>query len=146
MILSRTVFQHLSSSNLVSDRQYEFRKGCFTGDLLAFLTDSWSFSLSSFSDTFAATLDISKAFDRVWHKSLLSLLPSYGFSPSLFTFISSFLSGHSISAVIDCHCSMPKSINSGVPQVSVLSPNLFLLFINDLLSKTNYPIYSYADH
>ncbi len=97
------------------------------------------------SSTFAVALDISKAFDRVWHKSLLSKLPSYGFYPSLCVFISSFLSGRSISAVVDCYCSKLKSINSGVPQGSVLTPTLFLLFINDLLSITDCPIQSYAD-
>ncbi len=73
-------------------------------------------TFSRFGETFAVTLDISKAFDRVWHKSLLSKLPSYGFYPSLCTFVSSFPSGRSISVVVDGYCSKPKSINSGVPQ------------------------------
>ena len=144
-ILNRKIQRHLSASNLLSDRQYGFRKGRSTGDLLAFLSDSWSSSLSSFGETFAVALDMSKAFDRVWHKSLLSKLPSYGFYPSLCTFISSFLSGRSISAVVDGHCSTPKPINSGVPQGSVLSPTLFLLFINDLLSSTESKLHAYAD-
>ncbi len=80
-----------------------------------------------------------------WHKSLLSKLPSFGFYPSLCSFISSFLSGRSISAVVDGHCSSPKPIKSGVPQGSVLSPTVFLLFINDLLSINNCSIHSYAD-
>ena len=144
-ILNRKFLKHLSSFNLVSDHQYGFRKGRSTGDLLAFLTNSWSSSLSRFGETFAVALDISKAFDRVWHKALLSKLPSYGFYPDLCSFLSSFLSGRSIAAVVDGHCSSPKPINSGVPQGSVLSPTLFLLFINDLLSLTNCPIHSYAD-
>ncbi len=46
--------------------------------------------------------------------------------------------------MVDGHCSS-KPINNDVPQGSVLSPTLFLLFINDLLSQISYPIHSYAD-
>ncbi len=145
-ILNRKVFKHLSSSNYVSDRLYGFRKGRFTGDLLSFSTDSWSSSLTCFGETFAVALDISKAFDKVWHKSLLSKLPSYGFYPFLCIFISSFLLGRSFSSVVRGHCFTNKSINSGVLQGSVESPTLFLLFINDLIFKTNCPILSFADY
>ncbi len=116
--------KHLSTSDLLSDRQYRFRKGRSTGDLLSLLTDSWLSSLSHFGETFSVSLDISKAFDRVWHKCLLSKLPSFGFYPSFCSFISSFLSGRSISAAVDRHCSSPKPINSGVPHGSVLLPTL----------------------
>ena len=144
-ILNKKILKHLSAHDLLSDRQYGFRKGRSTGDLLAFLTDSWSSSFKCFGETFAVALDISKAFDRVWHKALVSKLPSFGFYPSLCSFISSFLSDRSIAVVVDGHSSSPKSINSGVPQGSVLSPTLFLLFINDLLTFTQCPIHSYAD-
>merc|ERR1712035_158174 len=144
-ILNRKFLKHLSTHNLLSDHQYGFRKERSTGDLLAFLTDSWSSSLRDFGETFSIALDISKAFDRVWHKSLISKLPSYGIYPSLCSFISSFLSDRSIAVVVDGHCSSPKPINCGVPQGFVLSPTLFLLFINDLLNLTQCSIYSYAD-
>ncbi len=124
-ILNGKFLKHLSSFNFLSDRQYGFRKGRSTGDLLAFLTDSWSSFLSRFGETFAVALGISKSFGRVWHKALLSKLPSYGFYPALCSFLSSFLSGHSIAAVVDGHCSTSKPINSGVPQGSVLSPTLY---------------------
>ena len=122
-----------------------FRQGRSTDDLLAFLSESWSSSFRDFGETFAVALDMSKAFDRVWHKALIFRLPSYGFYPSLCNFISNFLSDRSIAVVVDGHCSSPKSINSGVPQGSVLSPTLFLLFINDLLNQTSCFIHSYAD-
>ncbi len=132
-------------SDLLSDRQYGFRKGRANGDLLSLLSDSLSSSLSRFGETFSVALDISKAFDRVWNKALLSKLPSFVFYLSLCSFISILLSGRSISAVVDGHCSFPKPINSDVPQGSVLSPTLFLLLINDLLSINNCFIHSYAD-
>ncbi len=114
-ILNRKIQKHLSISG-------------FSGDLLSLLTDSWSSSLSHFGETFSVALYISKAFDRVLHKSLLSKLPSFGFYPFLCSFISSFLSDRSISSVVDGNCSSPKPINSGVPQGSVLLLTLFLLF------------------
>ena len=136
--------RHLSAHNLLSDCQYGFLKGRSTCDL-AFLTESWSSSFWDFGETFAVGLDISKAFDRVWHKSSISKLSSYGFYSSLCTFISDSLFDRSIAAIVDGHYSYSKPINSGVPQGFVLSPILFLLLINNLLKLTQCPIHSYAD-
>ena len=108
-------------------RQVSWWSSCFSNWILFFL-------FRDFGKTFAVGLNISKVFNRVWHKSVISKQPSYGLYPSLYTFISSFLSDHYIAAVVDGHCSSPKTINSGIPQDSVLSPTLFLLFINDRAS------------
>ncbi len=79
LILPGKIQKHHFTSNLLSDCQYGFRKGRFTDDLFAFLTYSLSSSLGRLGETFSVALDISKAFQRVWHKSLLSKLPSFGF-------------------------------------------------------------------
>lgn len=65
-ILERKVFKHLYTFNLGSDHQYGFCKQSSTSDLI-FLADFWSFSLSSFAETFALALDMSKTADRVWY-------------------------------------------------------------------------------
>ncbi len=65
LILNQKIQKHLSTSALLSDRQYGFRKGRSTGNL-SLLTDSWSSSFSCFGETFSVALDISKAFNRFW--------------------------------------------------------------------------------
>ena len=102
--------KHLSTYNLLSNCQYGFRKGWSTGDL-AFLTESWSSFLGTSVKPLLSALTYRKP-SIVWHKSLISKLLSYGFYPSLCTFISSFLFDHSIATVADDPCSS-KTINSG---------------------------------
>ena len=75
-LLNSHFIKHLESNNLLSDHQYGFRKARSTGDLLSYLTHTWSSSLRDFGESFVVALDISKAFDRVWHKALLAKLPA----------------------------------------------------------------------
>ena len=75
-------------------------------------------------------LDISKAFDRVWHAGLLHKLKSYGISGQIFSFIASFLSNRQLKVVLDGKPSQEYPVNVGVPQGSILAPTLFLLYIN----------------
>ena len=77
-------------------------------------------------------MDISKAFDGVWHQGLISKVKSYGVGNTFIQWLSDFLYNCSIRFVIDGISSNLYTVNSGVPQCSVIFPSLFLLFLNDL--------------
>ena len=93
----------------------------------------------------AVSLDISKAFDRVWHAGLLYKLNSYGISGQIFGLISSFLSNRRLRVVLYGKSSKEYLVNAGVPQGSILGPTLFLLWINDLPDDVICDIAIYAD-
>ena len=95
--------------------------------------------------TRAVALDISKAFDRVWHAGLLHKLKSYGISGQIFGLISSFLSNRRLRVVLDGKSSQEYPVNARVPQGSILGPTLFLLYINDLPDNVICIIAIYAD-
>ena len=95
--------------------------------------------------TGAVALDISKAFDRVWHAGLLHKLKCYGISGKIFGLISSCLSNKWLWVVLDGKSSQEYSVNAGVPQGSILGPTLFLLCINDLPDDVICNIAIYAD-
>ena len=82
--------------------------------------------------TRAVALDISRAIDRVWHAGLLHKLKSYGISGQIFGLISSFVSNRQLRVVVDGKYSQEYLVNAGVPRGSILSPTLFLPYINDL--------------
>ena len=105
------------------------------------------FSLFTFRSRAAqvVALDISKAFDRVWHAGLLHKLKSYGISCQIFGIISSFLSKRWLWVVLDGKSSQEYPVNAGVPQGSILGPTLFLLYIIGLSDDVICNIAIHAD-
>lgn len=144
-VITEQLLSHLELNFLLSDHQYGFRKARSTGDLLAYASHIWSTCLDQSGESRVIALDISKAFDRVWHCGLIAKLHMFGLHQSLISWISDFLHGRSIAVRVDGFTSAVYSINAGVPQGSVISPTLFLIFINDLLGSVSCPVFSFAD-
>ena len=77
-------------------------------------------------------LDISKAFDKVWHKSLFLKLSQNGRSGNLLDLLSSFLSDRKQRVFLNGQTSEWQNATAGIPQSSILELLLFLIYMNDL--------------
>ena len=62
------------------DFQYGFRSSRSTADLLRDVSDRIATAFNRSGATQSVALDISRAFDRVWHAGFLHKLRSYGIS------------------------------------------------------------------
>ena len=93
----------------------------------------------------AIFLDISKAFDKVWHDGLIFRLRQNGVNGRLLKLFESYLHNRQQRVVINCSYSAHLPIQSGVPQGSVLDPLLFLIYINDLETNIKLNIKFFAD-
>ena len=90
----------------------------------------------------AVYLDISKAFDRVWHTGLLSKLEAVSIRGKLLNWFRDYLSCHMQATVIKGEKSKFKSVSAGG---SVLGPLLFLIYSNDIVNNIESMIKLFAD-
>ena len=91
-------------------------------------------------------LDISKAFDRVWHDGLLYRSKRCGVSGPLLFLIQSFLKDRKQRTILNGRSSNWGDISAGVPQGSILGPLLFLVYINDFAVGLKCNVKLYADY
>ena len=90
-------------------------------------------------------LDLSKAFDKVWHESLLYKLKSNEICGNALQLIKSFLHNRCQRVVLNGQSSSWLSIRAGVPQGSVLGSLFFLIYINYLPERLNSEVQLFAD-
>ena len=124
-IIYHSAIQHLNSFNVLIENQHGFRSQHSCVTQLNSLLEDLSYSMDHHQQTDVILLDFAKAFDSVSHQRLLVKLRHYGITNNICHWISTWLTQRSQKVVLDSASSESVSVQSGVPQGTVLGPLMF---------------------
>lgn len=123
--------KYLESNDLLSERQFGYRKQRSTELATLLLADDIRRAVDQGNIVGALYVDLSKAFDTLSHSILLEKLKSFGLNGAAQEWFADYLFNRKQYCVIDQSTSNSMSITCGVPQGSILGPLLFLMYFND---------------
>ena len=127
-VIEQRLCSYLEDIGFINKYQSGFRQNKSTDDHLFRLSQSVMESFNRGEHVVGAFLDVEKAFDNVWHDGLRYKTFMLDLTTKMTRWISDFLVGRIIQ--VNANDFLSDKINpiAGVPQGSVLSPLLFLIY------------------
>ena len=132
-VIFKYVFNFFKDNFLITVWQSGFLPGRSTITQLTELYHTFCKAVADGKEIRIVFLDISKAFDRVWHAGLLHKLQAFGIKGKLLAWFTDYLRDRRQRVVIEGQSSECADLKAGVPQGAVLGPLLLLVFINDIM-------------
>ena len=144
-IIHERILKHCMENKIISEKQAAYLKGDSTVTQLLYIVHKIKKNWGEKKLTHGLFLDVSSAFDKVWHNGLLAKLGQIGLEGSFYDILESYLSDRRQVVIVNGHKSKMVDINSGVPQGSRLGPLLFIIYMNDIINDIESDILIFAD-
>ena len=116
------MFRFFLENKIITPHQSGFKPGDSCMNQLLSITHEIYKSFDNGFEVKSVFLDISKAFDKVWHDGVIFKLEQNDISGDLLNILIDFLSNRKQRVVLNGQVSAWASVNAEVPQGSILGP------------------------
>jgi len=134
----------IAENHIIPNSQFGFRTAHSTIQLVYRVVDTISYALEKKLFCTSAFIDISQAFDRVWHDGLLFKLKKF-LHPTYFLVIKSYLSERNFQVRVGNTYSSITNISASASQGGILSPFPYNIYASDQPTSPDTMVADYAD-
>lgn len=147
-MVNRRLVYELETRKLLSQGQHAFRNNKSTETYLNELSAQIDTALRGNKHTDLLSLDLTKAYNRMWRQPIMERLEKWGFGGRVLRYITDYLTGTTFKVGYAGAISSSKMLVNGTPQGSVISPTLFLIALEPLFElklPQEIKVLAYAD-
>ena len=121
-VMHDRLIKHCIENDVISEKQAAYLKGDSPVSQLLYIVHTIRLNWANKKVTQGLFLDLSSAFEKVWHNGLLAKLSQIEVEGSLYDLLSSYLTDRRHVVVVDGKKSEMLEIKAGVPQGSSWDP------------------------
>ena len=131
-IVNKRLRDFLERNNIITDKQHGFRTSRGTDTALTVIHESIAHHIARKSQVYLILRDVSKAFDKVWHKGLQYKISQLQLPLCFTKFLNNFITEREAKIKIGNFTGPSFPLSAGVPQGSSISPTLYSIYTNDI--------------